>query len=267
MILHLLQDIIRAGIGFFGLFVLLLLAIVGEAGFAFGMWRTRRRASSSAEAASVSTVASAMLGLMTFLLALTINFSQNRFEARRQATVEEANSIGTAWLRTGLADTGQPLAALIADYARVRLDYLEATSPEREAAEVARTNALQNEIWRQALAIRATMPPQFAMALISSLNDMFDASLVDRYALESRVPAETSLMLLVVAILSIGAVGYQLGLSGQQQHVLGLLFLMMLSGGLTLVVDLSQPNLGFSRVDTTPMLWTIQGFRPGAPTP
>ena len=260
MIIQFLNELIESGIIVFGLFILVLLAAIGEAGMALGSWAARRQSHREADYAGVSVITSSMLAVMAFLLALTINFSQNRFEARRQATVEEANAIGTAWLRSGYSDAGQALASSIAAYAQVRLAYLEATQRDAEAAKNAETNALQTQIWRQALGLRDAMQPQFATALLSSLNDMFDAGLIDRYALESRVPVETSLMLLGASVLAIGALGYQMGLGGHRQHLLGLLLLFMLSGGMTLVVDLSQPGLGFSRIDTTPMVWAIQGF-------
>ena len=73
-----------------------------------------------------------MLGLMAFTLALTISFAQDRFESRRHATLDEANTIGTARLRTGLAGpSGKSIGALIEEYALGRLSYLVALSPMR----------------------------------------------------------------------------------------------------------------------------------------
>jgi hypothetical protein len=65
---------------------------------------------------------------------------------------------------------------------------------------------------------------------VSSLNDMFDASLVQRYSMEGREPAETMLVLLAGAMLAVGALGYQMGLGGRRQLVLAVLLLLMRSG-------------------------------------
>jgi hypothetical protein len=40
-----------------------------------------------------------MLGLLAFVLALTLSFANSRFSERIQGTLNEANAIGTAWLR------------------------------------------------------------------------------------------------------------------------------------------------------------------------
>lgn len=154
MIVRLLKDVIDLGVGAFGLFVLVLLAVAFEFGFQVGRRRLARRPPPANEAAGVSTLITGMLGLMPFTLALTISFAQDRFETRRHTTLAEANTIGTAWLGTGLAGApGKPIAALIEDYARARLAYLEAPTSDTAAASIARTNALRTRIWQ------GTLPP------------------------------------------------------------------------------------------------------------
>lgn len=261
-----LLDIIEFGIGAFGLFVFAVLALAGEIGFQIGRARGRAATSLDKETAGVSTLTTGMLGFIAFTLALTIGIAQDRFEARRHATLDEANTIGTAWLRTDLAGaSGKPIAELIEEYARARLSYLVETRPDAAAAALAHTNTLQNEIWQRTLPVLATMPPTLASALVSSFNDMFDASLVERYSMESRVPTETMLGLLLGAVLAAGALGYQMGLAGRRQLVLALLLLLMVSGAMVMIIDFNRPSGGFIHVDPTPLIWTIQGFAPGPP--
>src|SRR5271169_1324783 len=218
MIVRLLKDVIDLGVGVFGLFVLALLAGAIELGFQVGRWRLARQPPPANEIAGVSTLIAGMLGLMAFTLALTISFAQDRFETRRHTTLAEANTIGTAWLGTGLAGApGKPIAALIEDYARARLAYLEAPTSDTAAASIARTNALRTRIWQGTLPPLEGMPAPLAGVFVNSLNDMFDANLAQRYAFESRVPTETELMLLVGAMLAVGALGYQIGLEGRRQ--------------------------------------------------
>src|SRR5271155_4076332 len=149
-----LREIIEFGIGAFALFVFALLALVGEVGFQIGRARGRAAMPPDTQTAGVSTLTTGMLGFVAFTLAVTIGIAQDRFEARRHATLDEANTIGTAWLRTGLAGpSGKPIAGLIEEYARGRLAYLIATSPEAAAVALAQTNALQNVIWQKTLPV------------------------------------------------------------------------------------------------------------------
>ncbi len=263
-----LAHLLNVGLLHFALGVFVLLALFAEVGFRAGRRYLAGQSPADKEMAGISALTGGMLALMAFVLALTISFAQNRFEARRDTTLTEANTIGTAWLRTDLAGpAGKPVAALIEDYARARLAYIEAT--ERGAVETAltRTNALQAEIWARTMRLLPEMSQPLAASLVASLNDMFDANLSQRFALESLVPMETMVGLLAGAILAIGALGFQIGLTGRRHALLGALLIGMLSGGMVLVVDLNRPRLGFMRVDTGPLVWTLQGFPPPSPAP
>jgi hypothetical protein len=265
MIVRLLAEIIGFGVGFFGLFVFALLALAAEVGFRIGRARGRVAAAPEKETAGVSTVTTAMLAFVAFTLAVTTGIAEDRFEARRLATRDEANSIGTAWARTGLASTaGKPIAALIEEYARVRLAYVAAAGPDEAAPLLARTDVLQNAILQQALPVVAGMPPPLGAALMSSINDMFSASLAQRYAIESRTPNETLLGLQLGAMLAAGALGYQMGLAARRQLTLTLLLFLMLSGAMVMIVDFNRPYSGFIRVNSAPFEWTIRSF--GDPT-
>ena len=262
--IHLLRKIIDFGIGVFGLFVFALLALAVEVGFQIGRARSRAATGLNIQTADVSTLTTGMIGFVAFTLAVTIGIAQDRFEARRQATLDEAKTIGTAWLRTGLfGASAKPIAGLIEEYARGQLAYLVATSPEAAAMALARTDTLQKAIWQGTLPLVPAMEPDLASTLVSSLNDMFDASLVQRHSMESGAPTEIMLMLLVGAMLAAGALGYQMGLAGRRQLVLTLLLLIMVSGGMLMIVDFNRPRDGFLIVDTAPLVWTIEGFASG----
>jgi hypothetical protein len=104
------------------------------------------------------------------------------------------------------------------------------------------------------------MPAPLAAALMSSINDMFSASLVQRYAIESRTPNETLLGLQLGAMLAAGALGFQMGLAARRQLVLTLLLLLMISGAMVMIVDFNRPYGGFIHVNPAPFEWTIRGF-------
>jgi hypothetical protein len=164
----------------------LLLAIAGECGFRLERWRTARRTAPEPERSGISTVTASMFALLAFTLGLTISFAQSRFEARRDLVVQEANSIGTAWLRARLVgdQEGPAIAALIEDYAKVRRDYTAGDREDEIPERLARTGALQTQMWHLATELARRTPTPISASLIAALNDMFDASL----AQVSRLP-------------------------------------------------------------------------------
>ena len=69
-----------------------------EAGYRLGDVAHRR--SEEEKESPVSAFAGAVLGLVAFMLAFTFSIVSNRYDARKELVRNEANAIGTAYLRT-----------------------------------------------------------------------------------------------------------------------------------------------------------------------
>lgn len=246
------------------LIALVVMVVVCEVGYRIGRFRAAREKDAEKVGGSVGTLIAGMLSLLAFTLGLTINFAQSRYEARRDDVVLEANTIGTAWYRAQLVGgaDGEALASAIVEYTRVRLAYARLGSEADATALLGSTNAMQTRIWALTTTIARAAPTPIAASLIASVNDMIDASLVQRFALESRVPARLMVALFLGSILSFGAMGFQFGLMGYRQIVLTLLLLLMWSGGFVLIADFSNPRTGGMRVNPAPLIWTLNGFLP-----
>jgi hypothetical protein len=255
-------DLFNLGLVATAAFLLLSLMLASELGYRLGRHAATVKSATREDVSVTSTLTAGMIGLLAFTLSLSINYAQNRFEVRRDLVQVEANAIRTAWLRTKLIDSaeGPAIGAKIEDYARVRLAFTTAVSEADVPALVAQTNSLQKDIWRDTQVLAQHEPPPITVALINALNEMFDESAAQRFAYESRVPANILMMLYFGALLAIGALGYQIGLIGKRQIVLTSLLLIMWSGGLLLIIDLNQPRLGRTRVDPAPLIWVIQEF-------
>ena len=116
-----------------------------------------------------------MFALMGLLIAFTFSGGLTRFDERRAQVVEEANAIGTAYLRVDLL----PAAAQpkLREAFRQYLDTRIATYrklPDLAAAreELARSQQLQAEIWQQAVAAARSAenrPMLFGLALAAAL--------------------------------------------------------------------------------------------------
>ncbi len=98
--------------------VVALLATAGEIGFRRGV---RQRESKESFRSLMSGTGAAMLGLLGLLLGFTLSMAVSRWDARRDVIVDEANAIGTLWLRAGLLE--EPLRA---DLRKSLHDYTDA---------------------------------------------------------------------------------------------------------------------------------------------
>jgi hypothetical protein len=253
--------------------LMMLLVAVNEFGYRLGRRTlTRRRqaavdAAAPAEKDSVGFVTAGMLGLAAFLLGVSLSMGQARFDIRRDMVRDEANAIGTAWLRADLLAPGQtePFRTKLREYAELRLaEVRNPPSPRDPGGVSGRAAALQGELWRMGVAAAAATPDPIRLSVITSLNDMIDLSLSSRRALTDRIPIGVLHMLLWATIISVGMVGYSFGVAGHRQLTVTALLLVFWGAGLVLIVDLNDPRLGFP-TDPAPLVWTIQGFGPAPP--
>ena len=115
--------------------VVILLAV--EGGFLFGKWRQRRGAHE--RETPVGEIVAAVLGLLAFLLTFTFGMAAARFDTRRELVLEEANAIGTTYLRAALVPEPQrtEIRTLLRDYVDLRL---EAVQPAMSVQALARSD-------------------------------------------------------------------------------------------------------------------------------
>ncbi|WP_237215525.1 bestrophin-like domain [Falsiroseomonas oryziterrae] len=218
----------------------------------------------------VSVVVGALLGLLAFTMGLTITIAASRFEDRRRAALDEANAIGTAWLRAEAIGhpRGAEIGRLLERYTEVRIAWISAprdsAALDRAAAE---TGRLQTLIWGHAAAIVRERPDPVAAGLQASLNDAFDMATTQRWAFSGQMPVELPWLLFGLTLVSVGGIGYQWGIKRRWHPAIAVLLLAAWGGCLMLIADLSNPRIGWVRVDAGPYLWTQQGFRGGVPIP
>jgi hypothetical protein len=89
-----------------------------EGGYRLGTYRRHR--TEPEKDAPVGAMVGAMLGLLAFMLAFTFGLAASRFDARRIVLLDEANAIGTAYLRAGLLP--EPHRSKIRDLLRAYVD-------------------------------------------------------------------------------------------------------------------------------------------------
>jgi hypothetical protein len=251
----------------FALLLFAMQAIAREIGFRLGE-RQARRGDTPAE--GVGVVVGGMLGLLAFVLALTLSFSSARFDERRAGTLSEANAIGTAWLRASAigGPRGETIARLLEDYTRVRMEFVRAdlSTPDLPGIH-ARSNAMQTEIWGHATALARERPDAVVAGLLASLNDTFDQATAERFAFSLTLPPALFWLLIGMSTLSMAALGYQLGLRRKAVRVLSLLLLGMWTATMTAIIDLGSARMGSIRTGTAAYEWTLQGFQGGVPIP
>ena len=252
----------------FAVVMLTVLVVAEDLGHRLGRWRAARRAFQEQETSTIGAITAGMLTLLAFALGISVSVALDRFDARREIVVEEANAIGTAWLdaRAIGGAEGAQAAKLLETYARVRLAYTSlGQDPAAERALLARTSALQSEIWGAITPLVRRSPTPVTATLMEALTATFDAASAQRAAYANQVPEAVDWALIAASILSIGALGFQVATGGRRQLALALLLAVMWTGAMVLVTDLGEPRIGAILPNPAPLAWAIQGFSGPAP--
>ncbi|MGA8171340.1 MAG: hypothetical protein WB816_11020 [Methylocystis sp.] len=210
--------------------------------------------------ANVSTLEGAILGLMALMIGFTFSMALSRFDARRDAVLNEANSIGTAALRARLlpAPHDAESVKLLRDYTRIRLDFSGSVITPGEAdAVIARSNAIQEALWLRAKAVAAKDSAMVPVGIyVESLNEMFDNQEKRLTALRNRVPNIVFIALYAIAAVALGFTGYASGLEARRWRLPVYVMCILTAGVILLIQDIDRPNAGFVSVSQQPMIDT-----------
>lgn len=203
--------------------------------------------------AGMGAVEGAVFGLLGLLIAFTFSGAATRFDARRHLATEEANAVGTAWLRIDLLPPqAQPaLRELFRRYLDSRLEtYRKLPDLEAAKAELARSTRLQGEIWRDAVAASLDGGrPQAAMLLLPALNQMIDITTTRTMATKIHPPVVIPVMLGLLALAAALLAGYGMASGGSPSWIHIVLFAAVMALTVYVTVDIEYPRLGLIRVD------------------
>jgi hypothetical protein len=235
---------------------LVLAAIVfGATGIAVLLGRRHRQHSDMREPFAV--LQGALLGVVGLILAFGLSLAVGRYQDRRAAVVDEANAIGTTYLRAQmLAEParGRSLALLVR-YTNQSILLGKAVPGSAQAKSTfAAENVLQRRLWGLAGQAVAKSPVDTAPRLyVETLNEMIDAQGVRVAGLDNRVPTEVWLLEIVGAAAAVAMLAFYLSVLGR-----GLLTVMIAAGLVTMLLyvsfDLDRPTRGLITVPDTPLI-------------
>jgi hypothetical protein len=227
--------------------------VAAEVGHRLG--RVRYRNAEHEKEPTVGGIVAAELGLLAFLLAFTFGLAASRFEARRESLLDEANAIGTTFLRAKMLPEPEQteIRQLLREYVDVRLAAVQDGQLE---SGIRRSGEIHDELWKRAVTAAEKDQRSVPTGLfIQSLNELIDLHAKRLLVgIRSRIPITVWFVLFTVAILSFGSLGYSSGLTGARRSPVVLTIALTFAFVLWMVVDLDRPQEGFLRVSQQPMI-------------
>jgi Flp pilus assembly protein TadB len=208
-------------------------------------------------------VQGALLGLVGLLLAFGLSMAVGRYEARRSLVVQEANDIGTTYLRAQLLAEPERSRSmeLLEDYTDAAIAVADAV-PDSDAYRTAvdTVEGLQDDLWELAgAAVAADSVGTAPRLYVETLNNTFDTHTSRVASLGNRVPTPVMILLVVGSALAIGALAFYLTLLGRG------IATSLITAGVVLIIlfvsfDLDRPRRGFIEVPDTPLVNLRESF-------
>ncbi len=222
--------------------IFLLFLACFEAGYWMGIWKNR--IGGVKKEAGVGTSIGALLGLLAFMLAFTFGMVGNRFEMRRNAVIEEANAVGTTYLRASYLPTPArtEIQQLLRSYVNTRL---EATSGALHLDDaIAKSDELLDELWGHAAILAEKNPTSVMDSLfVQSLNNVIDMNTKRLMAaLQSRIPSAVWVVLYFLAAISMGALGFLAGLANERSLIINLALIAAFTLVIFLIAQIDHPE-------------------------
>jgi hypothetical protein len=243
----------------------LLLMGLAELGYRFGRATSRRDA--DAAKGHSGSIQGAILGLLGLLLGFTFAMSVSRHDTRRQIIVDEANTIGTTWLRADFLPGGQrdEVRKLLIEYAELHLEQFRHDADTAAFVEVrGRISELHRELWRIGVAGAKLETTPLTNGFITSLNETIDLDATRMAARQNYVPGAVWLLLLVVAgcgAWSSGFVGGAGSADGGRSLFSQMVFPLLIAVVIMLISDIDRPRRGLISISQQPFIDLLETMR------
>lgn len=243
------------------LFTLLATALAFEIGYQLGS-RKKDKLQHTGESPLSSSVG-ASLALLAFILAFTFSMAASRYEERKELVLEEANAIGTTYLRAGYLQ--EPFSSNIRNLLKEYLaDRIEIFEKPVLPSSFEKSEQLQDQLWKLTEEIAKTSPQSVPLGLfISSLNDVIDlhTKRITR-GYRNRIPETIWDVLVFSAFLAIMGMGYHSGLNNNRYFAVNIGLILTFSIAIVLIADLDRPQQGWLKISQRPNRELLQKLMP-----
>jgi hypothetical protein len=207
-------------------------------------------------------ILTATLTLLALIIGFSFSMAIARYDQRKNLEEEEANAIGTEYLRADLlsAADAAKLRSLLGAYLDQRVLFYT-TRDEGELQQIiARTAQLQDELWSMVRAPTAAQPPPIVVLAVSGMNDVLNSQGYTQAAWWNRIPFAAWVLMTAIAMCGNLLIGYG-SRSTKWGAPLLLVLPLVVSFALMLIADIDSPRYGFIQVNPQNLISLSESLR------
>ena len=210
---------------------------------------------------STSPMVGGLLAMLAFMLAFTFAMSAGQHNLRKQNVLDEANVIGTAYMRADLVGERDEtkIKELLKEYVDGRVYAIEMGNVNiiqgTMKSAIVRSEEIHKQLWEQASSASKREPSLNTWLLIQSINEVVDMHQKRITAgFYNRIPSSIWLVLLAISALTLMTMGSQARLSNSRRLVAVIPLILAFTALTALVIDLDRPQEGMITVGQEAMI-------------
>ncbi len=187
------------------------------------------------------------LTLLALIIGFTFSMAVNRYDQRKDYEEQEANAIGTEYVRTDLlppADAARVRATLLV-YLDQRMLYYKARDEDKIRQINTQTASLQAEMWSTVTKPAVELQTTVMALVLAGMNDVLNSQGYTQAAWWNRVPSSAWILLVTISIFCNMLIGY-----GARRSSAFRFFILpvALSISLFLIAEIDSPRSGIIRI-------------------
>ncbi len=210
--------------------------------------RISRRRFAPKELEEFNLVLGATLTLLGLIVGFAFSMAVGRYDQRKNYEEEEANAIGTEYVRADLlpaADTDK-VHALLKQYLADRIVFFRTRDRDLLAKVNRETSELQTQMWSTVAGVAQAQPTPVNALVVAGMNDVLNRQGYTQAAWWNRIPVAAWSFMFAIAICCNFLLGYAAG-EGKARRPLFVLPIVLAIAFL-LLADLDSPRGGIIRV-------------------
>ncbi len=211
--------------------------------------RRKHRSVDSGEAHDLDMIVTASLTLLALIIGFSFSMAVTRYDQRKNYEAEEANAIGTEYVRVGLLAPERATKAreLLGKYVTQRVAFYT-TPTGRQLEQInAYTAQLQSDLWSVVQDEAAAQPTPVVALAVSGMNDVLNSQGYAQAAWWNHIPKAAWGLMAVIALFCNLLLGYDTRQNEGRARRLYVLPLIV-SVAFFLISEMDSPRDGLVRV-------------------
>jgi hypothetical protein len=193
-------------------------------------------------------VLGATLTLLGLIVGFAFSMAVGRYDQRKNYEEEEANAIGTEYVRADLLPSADKdkLHAMLKQYLAHRIAFFQTRDQESLATVNSEAAALQSQMWSIVAGAGQAQPTPINALVISGMNDVLNRQGYTQAAWWNRIPVAAWAFMFTIGICCNFLLGYAAGEEKARRPLIVLPIVLAIA--FLLLADLDSPRGGVIRV-------------------